>query len=264
MMLPIFDLLMRLYPADFRAEFELEMRSVFVALASDRTPWTEFLALLRGALQERLRQAKTQTAVAIGGGALFALSTQMLVYRALLTHALGVCLFAGVVAAQPIPKQDPEALETAKSIYNRAFTALRDARNMDDMKKLSDILDSPDWISVDRFGRTLLTKSQADREFESLLALPPDSRVSAMDIIWAEHDAGRLIVVAWMFPREDVRAGEDGVSHRLTRATLIRDLFEKSGDRWIRIRHDKLLPNGTVLAVDGHPLAERNRVTPSK
>lgn len=264
MMLRIFDLLMRLYPADFRATFELEMRSIFIELARDRTPSREFVALLNGAVQERWRRARPQTAVAIGGGALFALSTQMLVYRALLTHAFVVCMFAGIAVAQPVPTQDPDALETAKSIYSRAFTALRGARNMDDMKKLSDLLDSPDWISVDRFGRPLLTKGQADREFESILALPPESRAGAMDIIWVEHDASRLIVVAWMFPREEMRAGEDGVNHRLTRATLVRDLFEKAGDRWIRIRHDKLLPNGTVIAVDGHPLAERNRVTPSK
>ena len=58
-----------------------------------------------------------------------------------------------------------------------------------------------------------------------------------------------MIVVAWMFPREEVRDG-----HRLTRATLIRDLFDSSPAGWRRIKHEKWLPNGTVLTIDGKPV----------
>ena len=254
-MLRMFHLVMRLYPAAFRAEFEDEMRSVFLALVEDGRPaWSELFELLRGAAYERSRLFAP-----LAAGAVFAFGSQLLLYRALLTPGLIVCLLAAVVSGQPLPKQDQAALDEARGIYQRAFTALRNARTMDDMRKLSDALDSADWISVDRFGRPLLTRAQADREFESLLALPPDRRVSAMDIIWAERDSTRMIVAAWMSPSEEVRDG-----HRLTRATLIRDIFENTPNGWRRIRHDKLLPNGTQLAVDGKQLAEGNRVTPLK
>ena len=264
-MLKIFDLMMRLYPAHFRLEFETEMRVVFTALLNERTPWTELLSLIHGAARERLRTAaKFRTAVSLAGGVACAFSSQALLYRALL-HTLAVGLFAGIAGAQPLLKQDPVTLETAKSIYQKAFTALRDAKNMDDMRKIADSLDAPEWISVDRFGRTLLTRSQADRELESMLAIPPEQRMSTMDIIWAEHDQTRMIVLAWLFPREEVRTGMDAdpkISHRLSRATLIRDIFENTANGWRRIRHEKFLPNGTVLAVDGKSIAERNRVTP--
>jgi hypothetical protein len=53
------------------------------------------------------------------------------------------------------------------------------------------------------------------------------------------------------------------------KGTLIRDLFQKTADGWLRIRHDKLTPNNTILAVDGSqrivpPLDDRNQVTPLK
>ena len=173
--------------------------------------------------------------------------------------AISLCLAAGMACAQPETKQDPATLEFARSIYARSFTDLRQAKSLEDMKKLSDALDSPDWISVDRMGRTILTRKDADRELESLLALPPERRVTGMDIIWAEQDSDRLAVLAWMMPsqtdRVDTRGeyGPKGVTHRILRGTLVRDLFVKTPAGWRRIQHDKLLPNSTLLAIDGVP-----------
>lgn len=65
--------------------------------------------------------------------------------------------------------------------------------------------------------------------------------------------------MAWLFPIEQTRDG-----HKQTRATLIRDIFDNTPAGWRRVRHEKFLPNGTFLAVDGVPLAEGNRVTPAK
>lgn len=196
---------MKLYPLEFWLQFEDEMRPIFAERFAEQ-PFSEVVGLLRGAVYERWRLIN---AAVIAAGLASALIMQAIVYTALLTPA----------AAQP--KQDPSAMLTAKAIYTRAFTLLRDARNMEDMRKLSDSFDAHEWVSLDRFGRPLLTRTQADRELESMLALSAEQRVSAMDIIWAERDATRLIVVAWMFPSEEVRDG-----HKLTRATLIRDLFD--------------------------------------
>jgi len=141
------------------------------------------------------------------------------------------------------------------------------------MRKLADDLASPDGISVDRFGRIVLTRETADGELASMLALPPERRVTQMDILWAEQTSDRLIVVAWVLPDEveqiDTEGdfGPPGSKHRLTRGTLVRDIFQKTANGWRRIQHDKLFPNDTVLAVDGiprivPPLDERYRVVP--
>jgi len=184
-----------------------------------------------------------------------------------------VCLIAGICLAQPAPTPDAGALELAKSIYSRSFREVRDAKNLEDMQKISDHQDSKDWISVDRFGRTVLTKQDPEgvnREFASMLSLPPERRVAEMDIIWAEQDSERLMVLAWMMPHEvEVMDAEGGGKHRLMEGTLVRDLFQKTAGGWLRIRHDKLTPDNTILAVDGTqrivpPVDERNRVTPAK
>ena len=182
-------------------------------------------------------------------------------------------LIAGICLGQPAPKPDAGALELAKSIYSRNFADVRDAKTLEDMQKVSNSESSKDWISVDRFGRTVLTKQNPDgvnRELASMLILPPERRVGEMDIIWAEQDPDRLMVLAWMMPHEvEVTDAEGGGKHRLMEGTLIRDLFQKTADGWLRIRHDKLTPNNTILAVDGTqrivpPMDERSRVRPAK
>jgi hypothetical protein len=188
--------------------------------------------------------------------------------------ALILCLVLQRAFAQQEIRQDPATLELARSIYTRAFRQLREAKTLEDMKRLSDALDSPDWISVDRMGRTILTRKDADRELESVLALPSERRVTGMDIIWAEQESDRLAVLAWMMPSETERVdasgdyGQKGGTHRMLRATLVRDLFVKTPAGWRRIQHDKLLPNSTLLAVDGVPRVlpltdDSRRVTPA-
>jgi len=92
-----------------------------------------------------------------------------------------------------------------------------------------------------------------DRGLESLLSLPPNQRITGMEILWVDIDVDRLVVLAWMMPNEVDGRDATGATHRLTRATLIRDTFQKTAGGWRRIQHQKLLPNGTVLAVDGKP-----------
>ena len=291
-MLRIFDFLLLLYPRPYRLEFGAEMRRVFQDLAgsADRSRFfllRESCALAAGAVREH-SAGLADRAPALAGGALFAGALQFLVYWCLLpvknaglgrvlarmlSHLLMLCIVVGLAFSQQA-KQDPATLELARGIYSDSFTALREARTLDDLHKLSDNIDAAEWISVDRFGRTVLTKEGADRDLQSLLALPPERRVSAMDIIWAEQDSGRLIVVAWMMPNTSNRVdasgeyGEKGASHQFTRATLIRDVFQQTEMGWRRVRHDKLTPNDMLVAVDGKariipPLDDQHRAAPA-
>jgi hypothetical protein len=277
----VFDFLIHLYPAGYRAEFEEEMRSVFLSSTAGlaggecspatRSPallWRECFGLVVGAAREWCGLA--QTVASMAAGLLCAGWAQLLLYRYLVRHLAIVCLLAGLARSQPA-KLDPAALETARSIYVSSFTALREAKTIEDMRKLSVTLAAPGWMSVDRFGRSV-PHENLDAELEELLKLPPETRVTGMDIIWAETDAERLIAVAWMMPSVTERIdaegayGPKGETHRLTRGTLIRDIFEKTDTGWRRIRHDKLMPNDTVLAVDGKPLIvppvdDRGRIT---
>jgi hypothetical protein len=289
-MVRVFDLLLMLYPVEYRSEFGDEMRAVFMALTSagNRSYLAEFAALMRGAVSEHWHRVSLRATASMAGGTVFAFGLHVVMYWSLVPDkgkSLGrvlehlasrifmIAMLAGVAFGQQQPRQDVATLELANSIYSRALTALQEAKTMDDMRKLADDLASPDGISVDRFGRTVLTRKEADGELASMLALPPERRVTQMDILWAEQNSDRLIVVAWVLPNEVERIdtegdfGPPGSKHRLTRGTLVRDIFQKTADGWRRIQHDKLFPNDTVLAVDGMPrivppLDERNRVVP--
>ena len=285
----IFNLLIALYPSAFRAEFETEMRAVFMELAATTPParfaQVEIPALFAGAAREHWRYALKfdVQAISMAFGAIAAFWVHLALYALLVPvkgHGLGrlLSLFSlalCVVIAQPIVKQDPETLRIANAIYAKSFKSLREAKTVADLVKLSELLEAADWISVDRFGRTVLTKQSALKELESLLTLPPEQRVTAMDIVWAEKEGDRMTVLAWMMPYETERAdtsgdyGAKGVTRKLWRGTLVRDVFAGSGNNWLRIRHDKLLPNGSVLAVDGvprilPPLTGDNHVVPAK
>jgi hypothetical protein len=238
----VVDVLLRLYPAEYRAEYGDEMREVFLAAAVGRSAYKECFGLLLGALLAHFRELSLQ---ALATGSLLAFALHLLIYSCLLAT------FAH--AQQQPPKQDPATLELARSIYAQAFTALREAKTLEDLKKLADSLDSLDWISVDRFGRPVQTREDSDREMTSMLNLPPERRAGHMDIIWAEQDADALMVLAWMMPHEGKNVDADGTEHRLLEGTLIRDLFRKTQAGWMRIRHDKLAPNNMILAVDGVP-----------
>ena len=237
-----FDLLLMLYPADYRETFGAEMRGVFLQLAEARRPFwwfalAESQGMISGAIVERVRRLRPAP-VSLFGGVLCAAALHLLVYTCLLPPAFG----------QAAPSEGATAVELARTIYSHTFTGLREAKTMDDLRRLIADLEAPDWVSVDRFGRTVLTRADAERELESLLAIPGERRGGVMDVIWAGRDGDRLAVVAWMMPRETV---EDG--HRVTRATLIRDILVRTGDGWRRVRHDKLLPDNSMLAVDGVP-----------
>ena len=81
------------------------------------------------------------------------------------------------------------------------------------------------------------------------------------------------MVLAWMMPHStdlvdtEGEYGTKGSQHRLMQGTLVRDLFVKAAGSWLRVQHDKLVPNGMVVEVDGvpriiPPLDGQHQVTP--
>jgi hypothetical protein len=208
-MLRWFDLLMRLYPADWRAAFTGEMREVFRG-AADHHPWRETAGLLCGAIDQQWQHAKRTlllpSVFAMAVGLVVALAVQLVVYVSLLPHMSRTlertlqelaafltlfCVLAGVAAGSAFaqqPVQDLATLELARSIYSRALAGLKAAKTMEELRKSAAKLDTEAWVSLDRFGRMVLTAHDRDRELELMLDLPPERRAAPMDIIWAERD----------------------------------------------------------------------------
>ena len=83
-----------------------------------------------------------------------------------------LCALAGNAAAQRQAKEARAFLAIAKSIYRATLSALREAKTLADLKKRRN-LDSPGWIGVNRFGRTVFTRRNAGHALSSMLAIPP-------------------------------------------------------------------------------------------
>ena len=294
----IFELLLRLYPREHRVEFGEDMRGVLreivggreTGLARARMVGTEMLGRGCGAASERFCELAGRMEAPMVAGIVSACVIHVLMYRELvpvrarsfsrLLELFGQCvatalLLGGVVYGQQQAKEDAEILSTVKSIYLANLVALREAKTLEDMKKLADGMDAPEWVSVDRFGRTVMTRRDVDRELGSMLSIPGDRRVMGLEVIWAERAGDRMIVVGWMMPNEIQRVdtsgeyGEKGATHRLMRGTLYKDFFVETPKGWRRVRHEKLLPNDVVLAVDGvarivPPMAPARRIAPPK
>lgn len=82
----LFEILLRLYPAEYRAEFGAEMRAVFLALTASRRGagfvCAETLGFIHGALYEHARRLG-QLAPSLAGGAVFASGLHVLMYSLL-------------------------------------------------------------------------------------------------------------------------------------------------------------------------------------
>ena len=149
-----FNLLIALYPSAFRAEFEDEMRAVFMELAAT-TPaacfaQAEIAALFWGAAREHWRYtfAFDVRAISMACGAIAAFWVHLALYALLVpgkSHGLGrlLSLFSLTllaVIAQPIAKQDPETLRIANAIYAKSFKSLREAKTVDELRAAQSVL----------------------------------------------------------------------------------------------------------------------------
>src|SRR5436190_8585849 len=232
------DFILAIYPADLKREFGDEMRAVAMTLIAQgkRQSWKELGWLLQDAIRERMRQQESASVIS---GALAALIAQLILYSQIIpihrlrTVVLLLSLGAAIATSQQQPRQDPAALAEAKAIYDRVFKALGEARTIEDMQAVSESFDTKDWTSITRFGRTN-NRELIAQEWQSMLKLKPEQRVPRMEIIWTDQDGDRMTVVAWMMPNEVEQVdsqgdyGEKGQRHKLSRATLVRDLFTKT------------------------------------
>jgi hypothetical protein len=117
---------------------------------------------------------------------------------------------------------------------------LHEAKTNEDIAKMVDAIDTPDWISIGPTGQTM-TRAEAVRLLESLLATPPDQRSSPkMDIVFMNETKWNTTVLYWVY------TGPEG---QLT-GSLARDTFVRTAQGWRRMRHEKYFPD-RPLVVNG-------------
>jgi hypothetical protein len=149
-------------------------------------------------------------------------------------------LIALMLGAHLVPAQSEDTKKTIQSLYSSTFAVLHEAKTKEDIVKMVDALDTPDWVSIGPTGQTM-TRAEAIRLLESLLATPPDQRSSPkMDIIFMNETKWNATVLYWVY------TGPEG---QLT-DSMARDTFARTAQGWRRMRHEKYFPD-RPLVVDG-------------
>lgn len=146
--------------------------------------------------------------------------------------------YAALILASLGSAQDNKT--TIQNMYAATFAALHDAKTKEDIAKMVDAFDTPDWVSNQPNGQTL-TRPEAVLLLESLLATPPEKRPSPkMDVIFMNETKWSVMFLYWVY----TAAGENLVG------SIARDTFVRTAQGWRRTRHEKYFPD-RPLVVDG-------------
>jgi len=138
------------------------------------------------------------------------------------------------------PTDDMDARAAIQSIYAATLTGMRDAKTKEDIARVVNGIDVPEWVSLLYNGQTMV-RAQAIRELEGLLAIAPEKRPEfRMDILYWNETAAGVRVVYWAY-------GERG--NELA-GSMARDSWARTPSGWRRLRHEKFLPD-RPLVVDG-------------
>jgi len=248
----LYFLLLRAYPPAYRVQFELEMRAVLEEAAGDRSGFSEFAGLAGGAALEWFRyfqrSGKIGTVVNAIGGLAVAGVIQFLIY-AVLVPVQHVHAQNRPAAAEPAP------LEVVTGLIHHTFAALHDAKTKEDIAKLVDDMEAPDWVSIDPNGYTVLTHDEEVHTLEGFLSVPPEKRPSNnIEILWVHAEPWRITAVELVHSgvqgsavmpefRSKETFGAAAESRLVLAGSLVRDTFARTPAGWRRIRHEKLLPD---------------------
>jgi hypothetical protein len=127
---------------------------------------------------------------------------------------------------------------TIQKMYAATFASLHDAKTKEDIAQMVDAFDTPDWLSNQPNGQTL-TRPEAVRLLESLLATPPEKRPSAkMDIIFMNETQWSVTVLYWVYTAADEKLV----------GSIARDTFVRTAQGWRRNRHEKYFPDRPLVA----------------
>ena len=158
-----------------------------------------------------------------------------------------VLFFAQLASAQ-------SGLEVVKAYCDQALSSVQKAATPDDLKKLVEALDAPDWVSLNPDGRVAATRAQTAAALEPLLAIEPGKRPrSTVEILWVHEEPWRVTAVSILLSPEFKVAkppqvvskstfGSPSEPHFSMAGILIRDTFARTAEGWKRIKHETLLP----------------------
>lgn len=160
-----------------------------------------------------------------------------------------VLILAQYAWAQP-------GLGVVKEYYKQTLSGLQQAKTKDELTKLVEALDAPDWVSIDPAGFVVQTRAQTAVALEPLLTIAPGKRpLPNIEVLWVHDEPWRVTAVSIVLgpnvtvpptpPRAASKStfGSAAQPHFSLAGSLVRDTFARTAEGWRRIKHEKILPD---------------------
>jgi len=130
--------------------------------------------------------------------------------------------------------QAQEAVPPAiSSAYEATLSALQSAKTPEDVHRMVDAMDSPDWVGIAPTGEKM-SRDEAEKQLVGLLSIPPGKRpVPLQKTIYVGETGLRVVVVYWVY-----RITDQGAV-----GSMVRDSWMQTPAGWRRSLHEKLFPD---------------------
>ncbi len=134
----------------------------------------------------------------------------------------------------PRAGQPQDVLPSAiSSLYDAALSAMQTSKSPQDINRMVEAMDSPDWVGVAPTGEKM-AREQAEKQLLGILSIPVGQRpIPEQRIVFVSQAKSIAIIVYWVYRNTD--KGPVG--------SMARDKWMQTGVGWRRFMHEKLFPD---------------------
>jgi hypothetical protein len=145
---------------------------------------------------------------------------------------LRLLTLATALSSLSVPAQ--EALPAPVSAaYAATLTLLQSARSPQDVHRMVEAMDTPDWIGIAPTGEKM-SRDEAEKQLVALLSIPTGQRpVPIQKLVYATQQGSHLLAVYWVY-----RTAPQGPV-----GSIVRDSWSQTPVGWRRSMHEKLFPD---------------------
>lgn len=120
---------------------------------------------------------------------------------------------------------------------------MKEAKTKEDIAKIVDSIDAPEWSSTLPSGETM-TRADSIAGLEGMLAIPAEKRPTPLlDFLYVKETDQKILAVYWVYRQTE---------HQ-TAGSLVRDAWVRTEAGLRRIRHEKFFPD-RILINEGKPV----------
>jgi len=117
--------------------------------------------------------------------------------------------------------------------YATTLSSLQTARSPQDIHRMVEAMDAPDWVSIAPTGEHM-SRSEAEKQLAGLLSIPTGQRpIPNQKLIYASQHGSHLLAVYWVY-----RTTPQGAV-----GSIVRDSWSQTPAGWRRSMHEKLFPD---------------------